>query len=100
MKTIEIKYNVNDEVWIYLAGEITKAIVTRIKYSESISHRPILLYEVKEMDKGFSEWTWREEAMKKFCKGGKKSSNKVLDYFGVKKKIYCESSIDPVTELK
>lgn len=63
MKTIEIKYNVNDEVWIYLAGEITKAIVTRIKYSESTSHRPILLYEVKEMDKGFSEWTCREEAM-------------------------------------
>lgn len=30
MKTIEIKYNVNDEVWIYLAGEITKVIVTRI----------------------------------------------------------------------
>ena len=28
-----------------------------------------------------------DDAMKKFCKGGKKVSNKVLDYFGVKKKI-------------
>lgn len=40
-----------------------------------------------------------DDAMKKFCKGGKKVSNKVLDYFGVKKKIDCEFSIDPVTEL-
>lgn len=40
-----------------------------------------------------------EDTMKKFCKGGKKVSNKVLDYFGVKKKIDCEFSIDPVNEL-
>ena len=46
-----------------MACEITKAIVTRIEYSESTSHRPILLYGVKEMDKGFYEWTWIEENM-------------------------------------
>ena len=40
-----------------------------------------------------------DDAMKKFCKGEKKVSNKVLDYFGVKKKIDCEFSMDPVTEL-
>ena len=39
-----------------------------------------------------------DDAMKKFCKDGKKVSNKVLDYFGVKKKIDCEFSSDPLTE--
>jgi len=63
MKTIEIKYNVNDEVWIYLAGKITQVIVTRVEYKESTSHRPLLLYGVKEVNDGFSEWTWREETM-------------------------------------
>ena len=63
MKTIKIKYNVNDEVWIYLAGEITKVVVKRITYEESTEHRPILLYNVVEVDNEETEWVWREETI-------------------------------------
>ena len=68
------------------------------QWIKDIENEDVFYKERLERKDEYIDASNAEDTMKKFCKGGKKVSNKVLDYFGVKKKIDCEFSIDPVTE--
>lgn len=61
-------------------------------------YRIRITYKGKHYDE-YVDAASAEDAKNKFLKGGKEVSNKILDYFGAKKKIDCEFSIDPVNEL-